>query len=132
MCNGGLSVSVTMSKWNVPAGLLSRGVDANRAGAHTAPQDNRPAPPPERRRVRYAICGIVAMGLHGLARDAAIADTMRLLLHDTAFQRLEATWRGVQWLLAGTGETCRWCPTKIETPFGSFPTQVRADRCALI
>ena len=38
------------------------------------------------------------------AVDAAIADTMRSLLHDTAFQRLEATWRGVQWLLAGSGE----------------------------
>jgi type VI secretion system protein ImpC len=38
------------------------------------------------------------------AVDAAIADTMRSLLHDTAFQRLEATWRGVHWLLAGTGD----------------------------
>jgi type VI secretion system protein ImpC len=38
------------------------------------------------------------------AVDAAITDTMRSLLHDAALQRLEATWRGVQWLLAGTGE----------------------------
>ena len=29
---------------------------------------------------------------------------MRSLLHDAAFQRLEATWRGVQWLLASAGE----------------------------
>ena len=27
-----------------------------------------------------------------------------MLLHDAAFQRLEATWRGVRWLLANTGE----------------------------
>ena len=38
------------------------------------------------------------------AVDAAIADTMRSLLHEAAFQRLEATWRGIQWLLARTGE----------------------------
>jgi type VI secretion system ImpC/EvpB family protein len=38
------------------------------------------------------------------AVDAAITDTMRSLLHDAAFQRLEATWRGIQWLLAGTGD----------------------------
>ena len=38
------------------------------------------------------------------AVDAAISDTMRSLLHDAALQRLEATWRGVQWLLAGAGE----------------------------
>ena len=38
------------------------------------------------------------------AVDAAIGDAMRSLLHDAAFQRLEATWRGVQWLLASVGE----------------------------
>lgn len=38
------------------------------------------------------------------AVDAAITDTMRSLLHDAAFQRLEATWRGIQWLLTGTGD----------------------------
>ena len=38
------------------------------------------------------------------AVDAAITDKMRSLLHDAAFQRLEATWRGVRWLLANTGE----------------------------
>jgi type VI secretion system protein ImpC len=34
------------------------------------------------------------------AADAAIADGMRTLLHDTAFQSLEATWRGVHWLIS--------------------------------
>jgi type VI secretion system ImpC/EvpB family protein len=38
------------------------------------------------------------------AVDAAITDMMRSLQHNAAFQKLEATWRGVQWLLAGTGE----------------------------
>ena len=38
------------------------------------------------------------------AVDAAIGDAMRSLLHDAAFQRLEATWRGVQWLLASAAE----------------------------
>ena len=38
------------------------------------------------------------------AVDAAIGDEMRSLLHDAAFQRLEATWRSVQWLLARAGE----------------------------
>ncbi|MFT3735344.1 MAG: type VI secretion system contractile sheath large subunit [Rhodocyclaceae bacterium] len=33
------------------------------------------------------------------AVDAAIAEQMRSLLHDPAFQSLEANWRGVQWLL---------------------------------
>ena len=34
------------------------------------------------------------------AVDAAIAEQMRQLLHEPAFQRLEASWRGVQWLIA--------------------------------
>ena len=34
------------------------------------------------------------------AVDAAIAEQMRQLLHDPAFQRLEAAWRGVQWLIS--------------------------------
>lgn len=38
------------------------------------------------------------------AVDAAITDTMRRLLHDPAFQRLEAPWRGIQWLLTRIGE----------------------------
>ena len=38
------------------------------------------------------------------AIDVAITDTMRSLLHDPTFQRLEATWRGVQWLLSGIDE----------------------------
>lgn len=33
------------------------------------------------------------------AVDAASAELMRQLLHDPAFQRLEAAWRGVQWLV---------------------------------
>ncbi|MDF1554324.1 MAG: type VI secretion system contractile sheath large subunit, partial [Deferrisomatales bacterium] len=33
------------------------------------------------------------------AVDSAIAEQMRQLLHDPAFQRLEAAWRGVQWLI---------------------------------
>ncbi len=32
--------------------------------------------------------------------DAAIAEQMRTLLHDRAFQALEAAWRGVQWLIS--------------------------------
>jgi type VI secretion system protein ImpC len=38
------------------------------------------------------------------AVDAAIGDAMRALLHDAAFQRLEAAWRGVRWLLAEIGD----------------------------
>src|SRR4051812_27522024 len=38
---------------------------------------------------------------HLAAADAAIADEMRLLLHDPAFQRIEAAWRGLRWLIAG-------------------------------
>jgi type VI secretion system protein ImpC len=34
------------------------------------------------------------------AVDAAIAEQMRALLHDPAFQALEAAWRGVQWLVS--------------------------------
>jgi type VI secretion system protein ImpC len=34
------------------------------------------------------------------AVDAAIAEQMRTLLHDPAFQALEASWRGVQWLIS--------------------------------
>jgi type VI secretion system protein ImpC len=34
------------------------------------------------------------------AVDAAIAEQMRLLLHDPAFQSLEAAWRGVKWLIS--------------------------------
>ncbi len=34
------------------------------------------------------------------AVDAAIAEQMRKLLHDPAFQRLESAWRGVQWLIS--------------------------------
>lgn len=33
------------------------------------------------------------------AVDSAIAEQMRRLLHDPAFQALEAAWRGVQWLI---------------------------------
>jgi type VI secretion system protein ImpC len=32
--------------------------------------------------------------------DAAIAEQMRSLLHEPAFQSLEAAWRGVQWLIS--------------------------------
>ncbi len=38
------------------------------------------------------------------AVDTAIADTMRSLLHEPAFQRVEATWRAVHWLLSRAGE----------------------------
>lgn len=38
------------------------------------------------------------------AVDVAVTDTMRRLLHDPAFQRLEATWRSIQWLLTRIGE----------------------------
>lgn len=34
------------------------------------------------------------------AVDSAIAEQMRQLLHDPAFQRCEAAWRGVQWLIS--------------------------------
>ena len=37
---------------------------------------------------------------HLAAVDAAIAEQMRALLHDPAFQSLEAAWRGVQWLIS--------------------------------
>jgi type VI secretion system protein ImpC len=44
---------------------------------------------------------------HLTAVDTAIADQMRALLHDEAFQSLEAAWRGVQWLVSNLelGET---------------------------
>jgi type VI secretion system protein ImpC len=38
---------------------------------------------------------------HVAAADAAIAHEMRTLLHDPAFQRIEAAWRGLRWLIAG-------------------------------
>jgi type VI secretion system protein ImpC len=34
------------------------------------------------------------------AVDAALADLMRSVLHDPGFQELEATWRGIQWLVS--------------------------------
>ncbi len=34
------------------------------------------------------------------AVDSAVAEQMRTLLHDPAFQALESAWRGVQWLVA--------------------------------
>lgn len=34
------------------------------------------------------------------AVDTALSDLMRAVLHDPAIQRLEATWRGVRWLLS--------------------------------
>jgi type VI secretion system protein ImpC len=37
---------------------------------------------------------------HRATTDAAIAHEMRRLLHDPAFQRLEADWRGVRWLIS--------------------------------
>lgn len=37
---------------------------------------------------------------HLAAADAAIGDAMRTLLHDAAFQSLEAAWRGVHWLIS--------------------------------
>lgn len=37
---------------------------------------------------------------HLSAVDTAIAEQMRTLLHDHAFQALEAVWRGVRWLIA--------------------------------
>lgn len=42
-----------------------------------------------------------ASAAHVAAVDAAIADEMRAVLHDPAFQALEARWRGVQWLVSG-------------------------------
>jgi type VI secretion system protein ImpC len=39
-------------------------------------------------------------GAYLAAVDAAIAEQMRALLHDPAFQSLEAAWRGVQWLIS--------------------------------
>jgi type VI secretion system protein ImpC len=38
------------------------------------------------------------------AVDMAITDTMRSLLHEPTFQRLEAVWRGVRWLLSAIDE----------------------------
>jgi type VI secretion system protein ImpC len=38
---------------------------------------------------------------HQAATDAAIAHEMRTVLHDPAFQQIEANWRGVRWLIAG-------------------------------
>jgi type VI secretion system protein ImpC len=37
---------------------------------------------------------------HLAAVDAAISEQMRTLLHDPAFQSLEAAWRGVHWLVS--------------------------------
>jgi type VI secretion system protein ImpC len=38
--------------------------------------------------------------MHLAAVDAAVAEQMRALLHDPAFQSLEAAWRGVHWLVS--------------------------------
>ena len=38
--------------------------------------------------------------VHAAAADVAMADEMRTILHDPAFQSLEAAWRGVRWLLS--------------------------------
>jgi type VI secretion system protein ImpC len=38
--------------------------------------------------------------MHLAAVDAAIAEQMRTVLHDPAFQSLEAAWRGVRWLIS--------------------------------
>jgi type VI secretion system ImpC/EvpB family protein len=38
--------------------------------------------------------------IHRTAVDTAIAEHMRTLLHEPAFQSLEAAWRGVQWLIS--------------------------------
>src|SRR4051812_21052831 len=37
---------------------------------------------------------------HVAAIDAAIGEQMRAVLHDAAFQSLEAAWRGVRWLIS--------------------------------
>lgn len=59
------------------------------------------------------------------AVDAATADTMRSVLHDPAFQRLEATWRGVQWLLSrideGELEVCLFHLTRDELGAAAQP-----------
>lgn len=39
------------------------------------------------------------MQAHHLAVDAVISEQMRKLLHEPAFQSLEAAWRGVHWLI---------------------------------
>jgi predicted component of type VI protein secretion system len=39
-------------------------------------------------------------GAYVAAVDTAIAEQMRLLLHDPAFQSVEAAWRGVHWLIS--------------------------------
>jgi type VI secretion system protein ImpC len=39
-------------------------------------------------------------GAYVAAVDAAIAEHMRTLLHERAFQSLEAAWRGVRWLIS--------------------------------
>lgn len=39
-------------------------------------------------------------GNHLATVDASIAEQMRKLLHDPAFQALESAWRGVQWLIS--------------------------------
>jgi type VI secretion system protein ImpC len=39
-------------------------------------------------------------GAYLAAVDAAIAEQMRSLLHDPAFQSIEAAWRGVRWLIS--------------------------------
>lgn len=67
------------------------------------------APPAERTGIDALVHAIVAPHIvkddtaerasYVAAVDAAIAEQMRTLLHDPAFQSLEAAWRGVAWLV---------------------------------
>jgi type VI secretion system protein ImpC len=44
---------------------------------------------------------LAATGPYLAAVDTAIAEQMRALLHDPAFQSLESAWRGLHWLVSG-------------------------------
>ena len=74
---------------NVPATAVQSSIDRY-LHAIVAPYIS-PAPDPQLPQLLSAI-------------DAALTDAMRALLHDAAFQQLEATWRGVHWLLTTIGD----------------------------
>jgi len=75
-----------------------------------APPDESAAPPPATG-LEALIRNVVAphvvkdtsarVASHQAAADTASSHEMRTLLHDPAFMRMEATWRGVRWLIAG-------------------------------
>ena len=76
------------------------GKPPNPGGAARRACDRARRADPQHRRAAHRQGHLGADQAHLAAVDAAIAEQMRTLLHDPAFQSLEAAWRGVQWLIS--------------------------------